>query len=96
MNGHLNHPKNIIDLGKDILEDLTVHENVQQKIIVITEDKLRLILIKRKPIAKFKSDMLVSFGILLTVLAALVSTDFKDTFLIKKENWEFILKSVFF
>jgi len=69
--------------------------NVSQRVIVTTEDKLRLCLHNHMSEIDKKRDWIAPFSVLLTLLLALVSTDFRD-FLLPKDTWRaiFVISSV--
>lgn len=82
--------------NQSIIQNSTVHTNVGQQVIVTTEDKIDLALIRHQKYSKAKSDWLTPFSTLLTVIASLAAADFKDFFSIPADSWRaiFILLAV--
>lgn len=72
-----------------------IHSNTEQTLISVTEDKLRLILNEYLELIESKKTWLAPFGILLTILVVLTTSEFKD-FLISKYTWQavFIMTGV--
>lgn len=69
--------------------DVGVHKNYQSDVIIISEDKLENCFMKHKEILSSKTEWLIPFGIVLTLLATLVTCDFHDWGL-SKEYWHAI------
>lgn len=72
-----------------------VYKNTAQDYILITRDKLELVLIKTKDCWAKKNMWITSGGLFATCLTALVTADFKDKFL-PASVWEalFIIATV--
>jgi hypothetical protein len=66
-----------------------VHSNLDQEIIQITEDKIRLVLNDHLKKLQDKQRWIAPLGICLTVFITLVTSTFKDTGL-KAATWEAI------
>ncbi|MCD7972345.1 MAG: hypothetical protein LUG18_06720 [Candidatus Azobacteroides sp.] len=79
--------KNLIDISSGLMDGLTVHQNIQQEVIVTTEDKIRLILQGKLTSQKA---WLAPFGLLISFIATLCTTDFKAAFGLSKDVWHAI------
>lgn len=66
-----------------------VHSNLDQEIIQITEDKLRLVLNQHIADVEQRKAWIAPLGLLLAVLTAIVTSDFKDAYF-KAPTWEAI------
>ena len=92
-------PKSIAQASAAQIQQLVSVErvtlNVSQRVIVTTEDKLRLCLHNHMGEIDKKRDWIAPFSVLLSLLLALVSTDFRD-FLLPKDTWRatFVISSV--
>ena len=64
-----------------------VHSNLEQEIIQITEDRLRLILKDHLALAEDRKTWIGPLGILLAIITAFVTADFRD-FLFKAPVWQ--------
>ncbi len=64
-----------------------LHLNIQQKLIIITEDKLKIKLQAHLNNVEKKKDWIAPLSVMITIALALVSTEFKD-FLLTKETWK--------
>ena len=67
-----------------------IHINTAQNIIVTTEDKLRLHWLDHLSVIERKKEWITPLSILITIIAVLITADFKN-FLLKPDTW----KSVF-
>ncbi|WP_333014570.1 hypothetical protein [Vibrio vulnificus] len=65
-------------------------ENLDHTLIKISEEKLRLVLNKYESSVKNRYGWLAPLGIFLTVVTAIITTDFKDALAISKYTWEAI------
>lgn len=86
-----------INLDKDLVEKSTSYTNIAQEFIYTTSDKVRLCLLENREVLKAKISWITPLGILIALIAALVTADFKKTFLgLKPEIWEalFIISSI--
>lgn len=63
--------------------------NISQRVIVTTEDKLKLRLQNHMSQVDRKKDWIAPFSVLLTLLLALVSADFRD-FIVSMDTWRAI------
>lgn len=84
-----------INVQEEFSQRLTVHKNLCQDVLVTTEDKVRLCLLKHKERLNMRNEWMVPLGIFLTLIAALCAADFK-VFILKAEVWEaiFLLSAV--
>ena len=64
-----------------------VHTNLQQEIIQITEDKLRLVLNDHVTSIEQKKGWVSPLGILITILVVFLTADFKKAFF-ESSTWE--------
>ena len=82
---------------EDMLKDMAVFKNLSQDVIIITSDKVELLLNEHHNIVKRKTEWLTPLGIFITILLTLLTTNFDKTFLsLNKDVWKaiFILSSV--
>lgn len=63
--------------------------NVSQRVIVTTEDKLKLCLQNHMSEIDKKRDWIAPFSVLVALLLALISADFRD-FIVPKDTWRAI------
>lgn len=86
--------KGIIDTGestesKQIIKNITVFDNLDQNIIKITEDKMRLILIKYDNKIEDKKSWIAPLGIFITLfLIPLTTEKFKNVFFVSASIWQ--------
>jgi hypothetical protein len=82
-------------LASQIVQNTTLHLNLSQDAIVITEDKVRLCLIEHLGRIEAKRQWRAPAGVLLTLSITFATTDFNDFFL-KAVTWEalFIISTV--
>ncbi len=78
---------NKINFSDELGNGLTIHKNMKQDIIVTTEDKMKLNLIKAKELLNVQKDWWTPLGLLITSISTLCTSDFKDIFGVKKEFW---------
>jgi len=73
-----------------------VHSNLNQEVIQVTEDKLRLILKEHVVNIEQKNSWMTPLGVLLSVVTAFSTSSFKDAFGLKAATWEavFIITGV--
>jgi hypothetical protein len=83
-------------LASQIVQNTTLHLNLSQDAIVITEDKVRLCLMEHLAKLEARKDWIAPAGILVTLIATFASTTFKN-FILEAAVWEalFILLTVF-
>ena len=74
----------------------SIHTNTEQTLIQITEDKLRLTLITHLDKVNSKSRWQFPLGVLLALVPAILTSDFKDFAWIDKATWRafFMLAAV--
>lgn len=65
-----------------------VHQNVTQELVVVTEDKIRICLSNYKDRIGSKRAWIAPLGILLTIIIAFPTTDFKEQFEIPASTWQ--------
>jgi hypothetical protein len=85
-----------MDFSKELVKGMKVHSTLEQEVLVTTSDKLRLCLIRHQKILAGRLGWIAPLGILLTMIATLVTTDFKDSYGLSKNTWEaiFVLGAV--
>jgi hypothetical protein len=66
-----------------------VHSNLDQEVIMITEDKLRLVLNEHLTKAEKKKDLIAPSGIFITIATIFATTTFKK-FFFEPATWEAI------
>lgn len=76
-------------LGERFTQEATLHVNVAQDAIVITEDKVRLCLMKNWSRIESGQRWIAPAGVLISILATIVTTEFKDYYL-SAASWETI------
>jgi hypothetical protein len=64
-----------------------VHSNLDQEIIQITEDRLRLVLKDHLELVEEKKAWHAPLGVLIAIVAAFVTADFRDTYF-KAATWQ--------
>jgi len=69
--------------------DIEVFPNLSQQVIMTTEDRLKICLLKNLAKAEKKHDWIAPFGILIAVITAFVTASFKD-YLLSAKTWEAI------
>lgn len=79
-----------IDINQLSNESSSIHPNVSQNYIVITEDKLELFLIRHQNTLKAKNDWKTPFGIFLALLASLIAADFSTFLSLSADTWQAI------
>lgn len=67
-----------LNLGNEILNGTQVSTNVKQQIIVVPKDRAKLILKEYEDQQRGKVDWISPFALFFTILAALLTADFKD------------------
>lgn len=82
-------------LAGEIVQNTTLHLNLSQDAIVITEDKVRLCLIEHLGRMEAKKNWIAPAGVLLTLLITFATTTFQD-FGLKATTWQaiFIISAV--
>lgn len=79
-----------IDVGDELSKNLTIYQNVDQDIIITTEDKIRLVLISTREILTAQREWWTPLGLLISFVATLVTADFIDILGLSKESWKAI------
>ena len=74
----------------DSVNTENVYNNTSQNLIRITEDKLENILINHISKIEKKGDWKTPLGIIISIVLALISTQFQDGFFLKASVWEAI------
>jgi len=74
--------------GQVVQSTSKVYSNIDQEIIMITEDKVRLCLIEHLSRMEKRRAWLTPLGILLTVIAVLPTTTFQDFLSINAATWK--------
>ena len=64
-----------------------VHSNLEQEVIQITEDKLRLVLNEHLAHCEQRKAWIAPLGIVITIITVFAASSFKDAFF-KSETWE--------
>lgn len=78
-----------INLNEDLTKGLTVFKNIDQEVLLINTDKVKLLLIEHDKIVRQKMDWLAPFGIFITVLITLLTTNFdKILFGLSRQTWQ--------
>jgi hypothetical protein len=75
-----------LNMGDEFTKEMTVHKSLNQEVIVITADKVRLCLIDHKNALLAKREWLVPLGMLTTILVTLLTAQFKN-WLVAAETW---------
>jgi phosphoglycerol transferase MdoB-like AlkP superfamily enzyme len=83
----MNVPAGSIQVATPLSAQLTIHQNIAQDVIVVSEDKLRLCLQRHEKRLSASGDWITPLGLLLTLLATLISADFKKVVL-PADTWE--------
>lgn len=73
-------------INNELIKDLKVHTNLTQEVIVTTEDKIRICLINYLNKLTGKKEWIAPFGILITIIIALLTTNFKK-FYFNADTW---------
>lgn len=76
-----------IDVGDELTKCSTIYKNVNQDIIITTEDKIKLVLMGTREVLTAQREWWTPLGLLLSFVATLVTTDFKDSMGFTKDTW---------
>lgn len=81
----------------EIGENVVIHKNINQEVIITTVDKLKIILMEFRKSLSLQGRWSTPVGILLTLIATLGTANFKDSLGLSSEKWEaiFIISSIF-
>jgi len=74
-------------LATQIVQNTTLHLNLSQEAIVITEDKVRLCLIQHLGKIEARKEWIAPAGVVLTLLITFATTTFRD-FGLKADVWQ--------
>src|SRR5712692_8032562 len=82
---------------EQIVRESTVHANVGQELIFTTKDRLKLCLIAHQEVLRAKQGWAIPLGILVPVVLALATADFRDLFGLKGDSWRasFVIGALF-
>jgi len=81
-------PNATIDLLREGLHQSAVHVNLGQQMIILTEDRLRLDLNELSDSTKHRREWHAPAGMLITEIAAFVTSSFHDTIGVSGQQWE--------
>lgn len=70
-----------IDVNSALTDDLTIHQNVQQELVVTTVDKLRICLMEHRDYLAASKEWVPMLGLTLSLFATLVAAQFQDKWL---------------
>lgn len=79
----------VVDVNQ-IIRDASVHANVEQVYLVLTEDKVRLCLRDHASNLEQRNSWQAPLGVFLSVVFTLVTTDPKDAFFLSAAVWKAI------
>jgi len=77
-------------LSLDISEGSLVKQNIQTDLILISEDKVEIILMKHKKAVNGISSWLAPLSLALSFGATLLTADFKDVLYLTGEKWQLV------
>jgi hypothetical protein len=80
----------IKSIADQIARDTKVHMNLGQDAIVITEDKVRLVLMNHLDRVEMKRSWFTPLGLLVAIVVAFASATFHDALGLKQATWEAI------
>lgn len=72
-----------INISSEVSKNLTTHTNLNQHILLVNEDKIRLAMIEYDKQFEKNHDWLSPLSIVITILIAIFTSDFKTTLFIK-------------
>ena len=75
-------------LTDQMARESTITTNVGQELIAVTKDRLELCLIRHRERLESRQRWLLPLGILVPIVLALLTTDFKDSLGIKASTWQ--------
>ncbi len=87
-------PNATIDLLREGLKQSAVHVNLGQEMIILTEDRLRLELNELSDSTKHRQGWHAPAGMLITEVAALVTSSFHDTIGISGQQWQAFFRTL--
>ena len=77
-----------LNIGSEVSKSLTTHTNLNQHILVISEDKVRLAMIEYDKQYEKNHDWLSPLSIAITILIAILTADFKTNLFIEAQVLE--------
>lgn len=77
-----------LDTLPNPFDDVEFHDNTSQVLIRITEDKLKNYLNEHLSKTPIKRAWIPPFGLILTFITTLATTDFKSAFYLSAANWK--------
>ncbi|MDR1384824.1 MAG: hypothetical protein LBJ67_13400 [Planctomycetaceae bacterium] len=83
---HSNRGKSI-SINSELGKNVTIHVNLEQEVIMTTQDKLKLVLIENQNAILSQNAWIAPLGLFITCLMTLITADFKDKFYLTKEQW---------
>lgn len=85
-----------INIDEDLFQSSTIHKNISQNIVVTTEDKIRLCLIKYKESLDAHKEWVAPASVLIALITTLIAADFKQFLSLSSEVWKslFIFGSI--
>jgi hypothetical protein len=78
-----------IELGRELAEQLTIHKNIGQEIVVTTVDKVRICLMETRDSLAAKDDWAAPLALLVSLITTLIAADFKNAGL-QAATWQAI------
>jgi len=75
-------------MAEALLKGAKVYQNLDQDIVIITTTRLKLFLLQHKSLLASNTSWIAPAGILLSLLVALISTDFKRAFGLSPDTWK--------
>jgi hypothetical protein len=73
---------------EDFVRESSVFRNISQQVIVTTSDKIKLCLIEHQNTLSAKNGWIAPIGLLIALVTALVTTDFKQFLDISPDIWK--------
>lgn len=67
-----------LNIGSEVSKNLTTHTNLDQHILVVNEDKVRLAMIEYDKQYVNNHDWISPLSIAITIIIAIITADFKD------------------
>ena len=87
----MNNPNTNINLDVDLTNQMTVHKNLTQEIIVTNTDKVRLILNDHHKVIKRKIEWINPLGLFISVLTTILTAKFEqEKFGLSPQIWQSI------
>ncbi|MGG2053086.1 hypothetical protein ABFY48_01715 [Lysinibacillus pakistanensis] len=80
-----------IDVNELISESSQFHANISQNVVLTTEDKLELCLLKHQETLKAKSDWKTPVSILATLVTVLITAEFKSFLGFSADVWKSVV-----